>query len=87
MSELNKVHDHQSVTEEITALRNENAMLKEEPALIQQQMEWMKKQIFGRKTEQTSVIMDDGSQLSMFSEETDKAAHVKVFLWIISANV
>ena len=48
MSELNSAHDYQSEKEEITALRNENAMLKEELALIQQQMDWLKKQLFGR---------------------------------------
>ena len=74
MSELNSAHDYQSEKEEITALRNENAMLKEELALIQQQMDWLKKQLFGRKSEQTSVIMEDGTQLSMFAERAEKTA-------------
>ncbi len=38
---------------------------------MQEQYEWLKKQVFGRKTEQTSVIFDtyEGTQLSMFPKE------------------
>lgn len=36
-------------------------------------MEWLKKQVFGRKTEQTTVIMDGSTQLSMFPEENGQA--------------
>ena len=42
------------MTSEIVSLRNENAVLREELALANQQLEWFRKQIFGRKTEQTS---------------------------------
>ena len=71
MSELDSVKNYQSVTEEIAALRNENSMLKEELAYLKQQMDWLNKHIFGRKSEQTSVIMDDDTQLSLFSESTE----------------
>lgn len=37
----------QNITSEITSLRNENAVLKEELALANQQLEWFRKQIFG----------------------------------------
>ena len=37
----------QNITSEITSLRNENAVLKEELALSNQQLEWFRKQIFG----------------------------------------
>ena len=61
----------QNMTSEIVSLRNENAVLKEELALANQQLEWFRKQIFGRKTEQTAVVMEKefGVQLSMFGKE------------------
>ena len=68
----------QNITSEIASLRNENAVLKEELALANQQLEWFRKQVFGRKTDQTSVVMDFGVQLSMFEKdkaETVSAAH------------
>lgn len=71
MSELNTTQNYTSLAEENAALRDENSMLKEELALIQQQMDWLKKQVFGRKSEQTSVIMEDGTQLSMFAESAE----------------
>ena len=52
----------------ITALQSENAVLKEELTLVQEQLAWLKKQIFGRKTEQTSVIMDNGQQLTFIQD-------------------
>ncbi len=65
----------QNMTAEIVSLRNENAVLKEAPALANQQLEWFRKQIFGRKTEQTSVVMEKefGVQLSMFEKEEKSA--------------
>lgn len=65
---------YENIKQENSALRNENAMLKEELSLANQQLEWFRKQVFGRKTEQTSVVMDFGVQLSMF--EKDKAETV-----------
>ena len=59
----------QNILQENTALRSKVAVLEEELALVHQQMEWLKKQVFGRKTEQISVIMDGGTQLAMFPEE------------------
>lgn len=63
--------DIQKLVADHTALKNENAVLKEQLALVQEQYEWLKKQVFGRKTEQTSVIFDtdEGTQLSMFPKE------------------
>ena len=63
--------DIQKLVADHTALQNENAILKEQLALVQEQYEWLKKQVFGRKTEQTSVIFDtdEGTQLSMFLKE------------------
>ena len=50
----------------ITALQNENNLLKEQLALLQEQFDWLRKQVFGRKTKQTTAIMDGGIQLSLF---------------------
>ena len=47
-------------------LRLRVSVLEEEPALVQEQLAWLKKQIFGRKTEWSSVIMDDGTVQSRF---------------------
>ena len=44
----------QNIVQMNTALQNENAILKEQLALLQEQYDWLKKQVFGRKSEQTS---------------------------------
>ena len=73
MSELNTIKKNQSLEEENAALRTEVSVLKEELEQAEHQLEWLKKQVFGRKTEQSSVIMD-GTQLSLFSENNDRSA-------------
>lgn len=65
--------DNQSLARENAALRNENAILKEQLALLQEQFDWLKKQVFGRKTEQTSVITDGSIQFSLFPDEKEQA--------------
>lgn len=65
--------DNQSLAQENAALRNEVNILKEQLALLQEQFDWLKKQVFGRKTEQTSVIMDGSTQLSLFPDEKEQA--------------
>ena len=64
--------DNQSLAQENAVLRNEVNTLKEQLALLQEQFDWLKKQVFGRKTEQTSVIMDDCTQLPLFPAEMSK---------------
>lgn len=61
---------------ELTALRNENAALKDALIELQQQMNWMKKQIFGSKSEKSCTLMNDGEQLSMFSATDSENAKV-----------
>ena len=63
----------QNIVQMNTALRNEVTVLKEQLALLQEQYDWLKKQVFGRKSEQTSVIMDGGTQLSLVPEEKEQA--------------
>ena len=69
----------ENIVQENTALRSKVNVLEEELALANQQLEWLKKQIFGRKTEQTSVVMGDefGVQLSMFGNSEEKAEPAK----------
>lgn len=63
-------HDIQKLIADHAALQDENAVLKEELALVQEP--WLKKHVFGRKTEQTSVIMGNDTQLSFFPVTDDK---------------
>lgn len=69
--------DMKNTQKEIVALRTENAILKETLSELQQQMNWLKKQMFGRKSEKTEGILMNGEQLSLFPEvhanETEKA--------------
>ena len=74
MSEQNAVRNELSLAQENAALRSRVAVLEEELALIQEQFAWLKKQVFGRKTEQSSVIMDNGQQLTLFQEEQGQSA-------------
>ena len=69
-------HDIQKLVADHAALQNENAVLKEELALAQEQLAWLKKQVFGRKTEQTSVIMGNDTQLSFFPVNDNQSSPV-----------
>ena len=74
MSEQNAVHNELSLAQENAALRSRVSVLEEELALVQEQLAWLKKQVFGRKTEQSSVIIDNGQQLTLFPEEQGQSA-------------
>jgi hypothetical protein len=74
MSERNAVHNELSLAQENAALRSRVSVLEEELALVQEQLAWLKKQVFGRKTEQSSVIIDNGQQLTLFPEEQGQSA-------------
>lgn len=76
MSGQNAVQNELSLVEENAALRSRVSVLEEELALVQEQLSWLKKQVFGRKTEQSSVIMDNGTQLALFPEEQEQTATV-----------
>lgn len=66
----------QNMSSEIAALRSKVNVLEEELALANQQLEWFRKQVFGRKTEQTRVVFECADQLSMFGKE-EKTEPVK----------
>lgn len=72
----------ETIIQENTELHTKVSVLEEELENVQRQLAWLKKQIFGRKTEQASVIMEDGIQLSFFNEEikeeTEKQISVAV---------
>ena len=66
------VQNAEQILQENIALRNELSLLKEEYSNLQQQLEWLKKQVFGRKTEQAEVILENGTQLSLFENDPEK---------------
>ena len=70
---------------ENTTLQTENATLKEEMALMQSQLDWFKKQMFGRKSEQSTVIFEGGEQLSFMPDEKAASAKEAAFDSVISA--
>ncbi|MEE3496379.1 MAG: IS66 family transposase [Butyrivibrio sp.] len=67
--------NYEAAMKENQSLHAENATLKEEMALMQSQLDWFKKQMFGRKSEQSTVIFEGGEQLSFMPDE--KAASAK----------
>ena len=69
------IENYSKAQTENTTLQAEITTLKEEMALMQSQLDWFKKQMFGRKSEQSSVIIEGGEQLSLMPDE--KAASVK----------
>ena len=56
---------------------------------LKEQLDWLKKQVFGRKTEQTSVIMDGGTQFSLFPAKMEQAVSVpeKMSALLIAGNI
>ena len=61
--------EREKYLKEISSLHAENATLKEEMALMQSQLDWFKRQMFGRKSEQSSAILDGGEQLAFMPDE------------------
>lgn len=59
----------ENIIQENARLHTKVSVLEENLENVQRQLAWLKKQIFGRKTEQASVIMADGIQLSLLNEE------------------
>lgn len=62
----------ETIIRENTELHTKVSVLEEELENVQRQLAWLKKQIFGRKTEQASVIMEGGIQLSFLNEEIEE---------------
>ena len=71
------VQNAEQILQENIALRNELSLLNEDYSNLQQQLEWLKKQVFGRKTEQAEVILENGTQLSLFANNAEKKAPEK----------
>ena len=66
------IKENNELHTENVAFRTEISVLKEEMAVMQNQLDWFKRQMFGRKTEQTSVILEGGEQLSMFPKDENE---------------
>ena len=58
----------QAYISEITKLTEKNSSLEEENADLRQQLAYLKKALYGQKSEKTEVIMENAEQLSMFNE-------------------
>ena len=63
------IENYNKAQTENASLQTEITTLKEEMALMQSQLDWLKKQMFGRKTEQSSAIFEGGEQLSLMPDE------------------
>ncbi len=61
--------DIEKLIKENNELHTEISVLKEEMAVMQNQLDWFKRQMFGRKTEQSTVIFEGGEQLSLIPDE------------------
>ena len=61
----------QAYISEITKLTEKNSSLEEENADLRQQLAYLKKALYGQKSEKTEVIMENAEQLSMFNEAED----------------
>ena len=68
----------ENIISENTILRSKVNVLEEELALANQQLEWFRKQVFGRKTEQTKVVFECAEQLSMFTNALEKTEPKKI---------
>lgn len=62
-----------AVYAENNALHNENAALKDENAELKERLAWFEKQVYGKKSEKTEVVMPASEQLSMFDEAESEA--------------
>ena len=51
----------------------ENKTLKEEISALREQLAYLKKMMYGQKSEKTEVIMENGVQLSVFDEAEQEA--------------
>lgn len=63
------IENYSKAQTENATLQTEITTLKKEMALMQSQLDWLKKQMFGRKTEQSTVIFEGGEQLSLMQDE------------------
>ena len=57
--------------QEATAMKNRISQLEEENQRLQQQVSYLQKHLFGRKSEKTSVVFD--GQINLFDEAEQEA--------------
>ena len=63
------IENYNKAQTENATLQTEITTPKEEMALMQSQLDWFKKQMFGRKSEQSSIILEGGEQLTLMPDE------------------
>ena len=57
-----------AVFEQNTALHEELSTLKDENAILKERVAWFEKQFYGQKSEKTEVVLENAEQLSLFDE-------------------
>jgi hypothetical protein len=62
-----------TVTLPETALHEEVSQLKDENAIVKEQLAWLKKQVYGQKSEKTEVVLETAEQLPLFDEAEQTA--------------
>ncbi len=58
---------------DVRLLLSEYASLKEENAILREQVAWLKKAYYGQKSEKTEVVMEHAEQVSLFNETEQEA--------------
>ena len=56
-----------------TALHEELSTLKDENAILKERVAWFEKQFYGQKSEKTEVVLENAEQLSLFDEAEQEA--------------
>ena len=69
----------QNMTSEIVSLRNENAVLKEELALANQQLEWFRRQIYGNSLSRVNKSLNDVLQPNKKTRYTSMDSSTGIF--------
>ncbi len=69
----------QNMTSEIVSLRNENAVLKEELALANQQLEWFRRQIYGNSPSRVNKSLNDVLQPNKKTRYTSMDSSTGIF--------
>lgn len=56
-----------------TAFHEELSTLKDENAILKERVAWLEKQFYGQKSEKTEVVLENAEQLSLFDEAEQEA--------------
>ena len=62
-----------AVFAENTALHEEVSQLKDENAILKERLAWFEKQVYGQKSEKSEIVLENAEQLPMFDEAEQTA--------------